>query len=119
MAGIAFCAVTCLSGVWHEFCPLQSVITDFNAGQVLKAARVTALGADAGAKDIVRTYCGVPADGLRVIEGDGELISTLDPGGRGAAPALRGAWPSPRCKPRRGGSYVESGEYPGAGRGGY
>jgi hypothetical protein len=78
MAGIAFRAVTSLSGGWHVFCPLQSTITDFAAGQALKAAWVTALGADAGAKDIVRTYYGVPADVLKAIEGNGELIDTLD-----------------------------------------
>jgi hypothetical protein len=47
-------------------------------GQALKAVWVTALGADAAAKDVVRTYYGTPAEALKVIEG--ELIDTLDRG---------------------------------------
>jgi hypothetical protein len=43
------------------------------------AVWVTALGADAGAKDIVRTYYDAP-EALKVIEGEGELIDTLDRG---------------------------------------
>jgi hypothetical protein len=78
MEGIAFCAVTSLSGGWHVFCPLQTVITDLNRGQALKAAWIEALGADGGAKDLVRTYYGTPPEALKAVEGEGELIDTLD-----------------------------------------
>jgi hypothetical protein len=78
MEGIAFRAVTSLSGGWHVFCPLKEPIADFAAGQALKAAWVEALGADAGAKDLVRAYYGTPPEALKAIEGDGDLIDTLD-----------------------------------------
>jgi hypothetical protein len=102
MKGIAFRAVTSLSGGWHVFCPLKEPITDWGQGQALKAAWVAALGADAGAKDLVRAYYGTPPEALKVIEGEGELIDTLDrartqgpmlaravqPGARQAAPLV-------------------------------